>query len=216
MQAPVLHRLRHQKLWLSAQRCIFWEEQQVLIASDLHFGKTGHFRKSGIAVPQLVYKEDLQRLVSQLQYFKPKQLIVIGDFFHSSANVELQWFEKWRADFAHLQILLVKGNHDVLKEKWYAENNILVLPEVLVAEPFIFTHDRCNDAGALFNFCGHLHPGIVLQGLGRQQLRLPCFYFTEHHCVLPAFSLFTGTSVIDPQPADKIYAVANNQLVALQ
>ena len=81
MQAPVLHELHHQNLWLTAQRSIFWEEQKALIVSDLHFGKTGHFRKSGIAVPQTVYKEDLQRLVLLLNYFKPEQLIVVGDFF---------------------------------------------------------------------------------------------------------------------------------------
>jgi len=61
-----------------------------LIISDLHFGKTGHFRKSGIAVPQGVYKEDLQRLVSQIQYFQPSQLIIVGDFFHSQLNKELE------------------------------------------------------------------------------------------------------------------------------
>jgi metallophosphoesterase superfamily enzyme len=56
----------------------------VLIVSDLHFGKTGHFRKSGIAVPQSVYKKDLQRLFHQVQYFQPRKLIVVGDLFHSS------------------------------------------------------------------------------------------------------------------------------------
>ena len=32
---------------------MFWEEEKALIVSDLHFGKTGHFRKSGIAVPAI-------------------------------------------------------------------------------------------------------------------------------------------------------------------
>ena len=109
MQAPVLHKLHQQHLWLTAQCSIFWEEQKTLIVSDLHFGKTGHFRKSGIAVPQTIYKEDLQRLILLLNYFKLKQLIVVGDFFHSHANTELDWFKKWRKDLAHLKILLVKG-----------------------------------------------------------------------------------------------------------
>ena len=67
MQAPVSYKLLTQQLWLSAHRCIFWEEKKALLVSDLHFGKTGHFRKSGIAVPQAVYKEDLQRLVHLIQ-----------------------------------------------------------------------------------------------------------------------------------------------------
>ena len=76
MQAPLLHKIHNQSLWLSAQRSIFWEEQKALIVSDLHFGKTGHFRKSGIAVPQSVYKEDLQRLVNLLHHFRPQQLLM--------------------------------------------------------------------------------------------------------------------------------------------
>ena len=63
MNPPVLYQLCDQKLWLSAERCIFWEEQSALIVSDLHLGKTGHFRKAGIAVPQSVFKEDLQHLL---------------------------------------------------------------------------------------------------------------------------------------------------------
>ena len=102
MHVPVLHRIHDQQLWLCAQRAIFWAEEKALIISDVHFGKTGHFRKSGIAVPQAVYKEDLQRLVHLLHYFKPRQLIVVGDFFHSSANSELDLFKKWREDFSTL------------------------------------------------------------------------------------------------------------------
>src|SRR3954463_1699855 len=111
MEAPVLYKLHQQHLWLTAQRSIFWEEQKALIVSDLHFGKTGHFRKSGIAVPQKVYQEDLQRLVHLLNHFKPRQLIVVGDFFHSHANTELDWFKRWREDLSEISILLVRGNH---------------------------------------------------------------------------------------------------------
>src|ERR1044072_3206990 len=114
------HRIKGQQLWLSPDRCIFWEDQRSLIVSDLHFGKTGHFRKAGIAVPQSVFKEDLQRLVAQLQHFKPKQLVVVGDLFHSVANKELDLFRRWREDMPGLCIQLVKGNHDVLKKEWYS------------------------------------------------------------------------------------------------
>ncbi|MFX6499045.1 hypothetical protein ABTG19_18945, partial [Acinetobacter baumannii] len=61
MQAPILHTIRGQQIWLSAARVLYWENKKTLIVSDTHFGKTGHFRKNGIVVPQNVYKEDLQR-----------------------------------------------------------------------------------------------------------------------------------------------------------
>jgi metallophosphoesterase superfamily enzyme len=77
MAAPFYHKLQQNNFWLSPERMVYWEEEKALIVSDLHFGKTGHFRKEGIAVPQSIYKEDLQRLVSQLQFFQPKQLFIV-------------------------------------------------------------------------------------------------------------------------------------------
>ena len=73
MQQIVQHHIADNTFSLSNDRCIFWEEEKILLLSDLHFGKTGHFRKEGIAVPQGVYKDDLQRLVTQIQFFKPDQ-----------------------------------------------------------------------------------------------------------------------------------------------
>jgi hypothetical protein len=40
---------REQHFWLSPERVIYWEDEKALILSDSHFGKTGHFRKSGRA-----------------------------------------------------------------------------------------------------------------------------------------------------------------------
>jgi DNA ligase-associated metallophosphoesterase len=216
MQAPVLYKLHQQQLWLTAQRSVFWEEQKALIVSDLHFGKTGHFRKSGIPVPQTIYKEDLQRLVMLLDYFKPEQVIVVGDFFHSHANTELDWFKKWRHDLSHIKIILVKGNHDILKDDWYEEASIELIEKELLIYPFLFTHDKCTDRKDVYTFCGHIHPGIYLHGPGKQGIRLPCFYFAKHHCVLPAFSRFTGTALIEPERNENIFAIVENKLVQMQ
>ncbi|HEV7331855.1 MAG TPA: ligase-associated DNA damage response endonuclease PdeM [Flavisolibacter sp.] len=215
MQAPIHYKIQEQHLWLSAQRALFWEEEKALVVSDLHFGKTGHFRKAGIAVPQHVYKEDLQRLVSLLHYFKPLQLIVVGDFFHSSANTELDWFRRWREDFSPLQITLVRGNHDILADAWYRDAAIEVVYPTLQMGPFLFSHDRCETAPGLYAFCGHIHPGVLIHGLGKQSLRFPCFYFMERHCILPAFSKFTGAVAMNQAEASAIFAIVENELIKL-
>lgn len=203
-------------MWLSVERSVFWEEQKALIVSDLHFGKTGHFRKSGVAVPQTVYKEDLQRLVTLLNHFKPEKLIVVGDFFHSHANNELDWFRKWRENFPLLKVLLIKGNHDILKKDWYQQSDIEVINDRLLLDPFLFIHDKCEDDKDNYVFCGHLHPGIIIGGLAKQSLRFPCFYFTETHAVLPAFSRFAGMAIIDPRKNEKVFAIVENKLVAIK
>lgn len=215
MQAPFLHTVHAKNLWLSAQRSIFWEEEKALIVSDLHFGKTGHFRKWGIGVPQNVYKEDLQRLVSLLHYFTPKKLLVVGDFFHSSANTELDWFKRWRESFSSLQIILVRGNHDILHDNWYREAAIEVVSPTIQLNSFLFSHDKCETAEGVFRFCGHIHPGIIVHGLGKQSLRFPCFYFGDEHCILPAFSKFTGAVAMDRLSANSIYAIVENELVKI-
>ena len=216
MQAPILHKLHSQNLWLSSLRSLFWEEEKAVIVSDLHFGKTGHFRKAGIPVPQSVYKEDLQRLVSLLNHFKPQKLIVVGDFFHSDANTELDWFKRWRESFAQLQIFLVRGNHDILSGQWYASAAIEVVSPILQMNSFLFSHDQCETSPDVYTFCGHIHPGILVHGLGKQSLRFPCFYFGRNTCILPAFSKFTGAVAMDKSSAQAVYAVVENELVKIK
>ena len=218
MNSPVLHKIFNTSFWLSSERCAYWETEKTLIISDLHFGKTGHFRKAGIPVPQHVYKEDLQRLVSQVQYFQPRQLIIVGDFFHSNGNMELELFKKWRNDLALLEIQLVKGNHDILHDSWYEGSGIITYKEQLKIGNFIFTHDIGNSRFERGNyyFSGHIHPGISIKGTGRQSLRFPCFYFTEDYCILPAFSRFTGTYGITPKKSENIFAIVENNIVQLQ
>ena len=215
MQAPIPHTILNQKFWLSAQRAVYWEDQKALILSDLHFGKTGHFRKAGIAVPQAVFKEDLQRLVSLIQFFKPEQIIAVGDLFHSKANLELDLFKRWRQDFEQLQFHLVKGNHDILKADWYEGANLTVTEGVMQVGNIHFSHEDCSEVEGAFTFCGHLHPGVVLNGFGKQKLRLPCFYFSPRQCILPAFSRFTGTANVQPSKNDTVFAIADDALIKL-
>src|ERR1700737_569509 len=116
MDHPAHHKILGNTFWLSAGRCVFWEEKKALIVSDLHIGKAAHFRKSGIPVSQRIYTEDLQRLLTSLLFFKVAQLIIVGDLSHSGSNNELELFHKWRMDFPDLEIHLIKGNHDILNE----------------------------------------------------------------------------------------------------
>ncbi len=211
MQQIVQHHIAGNTFSLSNDRCVFWEEEKILLLSDLHFGKTGHFRKEGIAVPQAIYKEDLQRLVTQIQFFKPQQVVVIGDMFHSHANKELDLFKKWRNDFKSLPIQLVRGNHDVLKKDWYNDATISVVESSLQIGSFSFVHDITevqNDTTvATYFFSGHIHPGIALRGAGRQFIKLPCFYFSEQFAVMPAFSRFTGNHPIKPKRGESVFAI---------
>jgi DNA ligase-associated metallophosphoesterase len=211
MRPAIPYHIRGQQLWLSPHRCLFWEEEKSLILSDLHFGKTGHFRKAGIAVPPAVYREDLLRLLSLIQYFQPRQLLVVGDLFHSRENKELDLFRRWRDDFPDLGIRLVLGNHDILREDWYEKAGIDVTRDLLRMGEFAFVHDistvEGGVAGRPYFFSGHLHPGIRIRGMGKQCLQFPCFYFGGEYAILPAFGLFTGTVSIEPGAESSVFAI---------
>ncbi|MBP8113882.1 MAG: ligase-associated DNA damage response endonuclease PdeM [Chitinophagaceae bacterium] len=218
MKNPIPHIIADNTFWISPDRCLFWEEQNSLIVADLHLGKTGHFRKSGIAVPQTIYKADLQRLMAQLYLFKVERLIIVGDFTHSIANKELELFLKWRNDFSLLKIDLVKGNHDILADSWYIDANIQIHEWELLIDGFRFRHEDKrikNDESpeATYTFTGHVHPSITLKGKGRQSLKFPCFYFAKEHCILPAFSRFTGSFKVQPKKGEPVFAISGNELM---
>lgn len=218
MTAPVQHIIRNNRFWLSPERCLYWEEEKALILSDLHFGKTGHFRKNGIAVPQQIFQEDLQRLVNQLAHFRPEKIIAVGDLFHSEDNRELNLFKKWRNDFQALELILVKGNHDILHPEWYETAGITVQQGIYCIGEFDFVHDP-EDAitgSSNYLFSGHLHPGVHINGLGKQSLRFPCYYFSENNAILPAFSKFSGMAIVKKKKKDLIYAIVNQSLVCIQ
>jgi len=216
MQKHVVH---GHTFWLSPQRCLFWEQEKALVLSDLHFGKTGHFRKSGIAVPQTIFKEELQRLTEQIVFFKAERLIIVGDMFHSEINKELDLFLRWRNDFSSLNLQLIRGNHDILEKEWYEGADIEMLTHELVLHGFRFVHDGdCEQEGndeVRYCFSGHIHPGIRISGIGKQSLAFPCFYFGEDSAILPAFSRFTGLAMLHPDENDSVYAIVNQEVMKI-
>ncbi|HMR91581.1 MAG TPA: ligase-associated DNA damage response endonuclease PdeM [Chitinophagaceae bacterium] len=219
MTSLLSHTILGEHFILNTHRILLWEKERTLVVADLHVGKSGHFRKSGIGIPQTVYKDDLHRLLSQILFFKAERLIIAGDLTHSSANRELDLFRKWRKDFSSLDVHLVKGNHDILLQQWYEEADITVHPQMLRIHQFVFLHDVTDghfqpEPGS-YAFSGHLHPGIVLKGKGRQSLRFPCYYFAKNHCVLPAFSRFTGSYGVQPAKGETAIAITPTELIPL-
>ena len=52
--------IQNETLIFTNQKAIFWEREKTLIISDLHVGKSAHFRKSGIAVSSEILLDDLK------------------------------------------------------------------------------------------------------------------------------------------------------------
>jgi DNA ligase-associated metallophosphoesterase len=197
---------------LLPQRAVWWETKSTLIVSDVHIGKSGHFRKNGVALPGETNNENLWNLSGLLLDFKPQRLLILGDLFHSHYNREWDAFADMLANFEALETVLVKGNHDILPMERITDAGIHCVDE-LIEDGFHFTHEPLDEGALGYNLSGHIHPAVKLRGSGRQYLRLPCFWFSEHAGVLPAFGSFTGTHPIKPLKSDKVFVIAEDTVV---
>jgi metallophosphoesterase superfamily enzyme len=155
-----------------------------------------------------------------LYLYKAERLVIVGDLTHSTHNKELDLFIKWRKDFSSLHIDLVKGNHDILEDHWYSEADIKIHEWEMIIRDFQFRHEdkRNKDVEGpktMYRFTGHVHPGVVLKGTGKQSLKFPCFYFGKEHAVLPAFSRFTGSYVVKATKGETVYAITPSEIIRL-
>ncbi|WP_047418506.1 ligase-associated DNA damage response endonuclease PdeM [Cellulophaga sp. Hel_I_12] len=204
--------INEQTFIMHCSGALLWQEKEILLISDVHFGKVSHFRKFGAAVPQKAIAKNFELLNEVLALFKPKQLFFLGDLFHSSLNQEWLLFNDWVSS-QKLKITLVKGNHDIISDVNYTAIGIDCSDEVEL-DDFLFTHHP-EERETMFNFSGHIHPAIKLQGAGRQSLKLPCFFKSENQLILPAFGTFTGTFTLKPTAAHQVFAITKDSVFAV-
>ncbi len=206
--------IRKRRFTLDHRKALFaWDTKQLILA-DLHVGKSSHFRKAGYSLPGYSFHKDAEVLLELVSQFKPREVVFLGDLFHSSFNDEfIQWHhfvkENIKAD-----LRLVVGNHDKVTVK---KNDLLsefMIDETYISEEFAFTHHP-TDCGERLNVCGHLHPAVRLQGPGLQRMKVPCFWLSENQMVLPAFGELTGVAIIKPQESDRIYACTDDAVIQL-
>lgn len=207
--------IQGEEMWMLPERAIYWRRQKTLIVSDLHWGKTGHFRKNGIAVPLISQEKDEIILADLIRRHNIDRLIIAGDMFHSRQNLQTDNFLHWRDTHSSLAIELVSGNHDILDERVYALKKILVHPDVLDFDSFCISHDQLMGS-TKFHIHGHIHPSFIASGKGRNAVKLPCFCLDEQRLVLPSFGRFTGNHNVSPAEYNHIYVVAGKEVIQWQ
>ena len=100
---------------VSASKSLFWPTGGTLFVADPHWGKAHSFRAAGVGVPTASLTHDLARLAAELRRTGATRLVILGDLFHDRDSRAAEVFDfvaAWRAEFAELEVLLVRGNHD--------------------------------------------------------------------------------------------------------
>jgi DNA ligase-associated metallophosphoesterase len=184
--------IQNEVLTLTNQRALFWGQQKTLVLSDLHIGKTAHFRKAGIPIPSAILDNDLKKLQGLINYFQPEIVLVVGDLFHAEQNTDSAQFRDFIESNQNINFELIKGNHDRLKNSFYESLGISVYKTHKDVAAFRFVHDEQHCGEDIFCISGHTHPGVLIRGRGKVSIKLPCYELSEHRLILPAFSEFTG------------------------
>ena len=198
---------------LLPQGAVYWQEQKALLLADVHLGKVSHFRKNGYAIPAQIQFSFYQKMEQLLTAHNVEKIFFLGDLFHSDRNAEWDRFVAWNQSLSQ-QTILVKGNHDILPTRVLEQSGLFVVTEWM-EKNILLTHHPTDRSG-LFNFSGHIHPGVRLQGAGRQRLKVPCFFHQPNQMILPAFGDFTGLHLLQPKAGDRVYALTGEAVVEIK
>jgi DNA ligase-associated metallophosphoesterase len=213
-------------LQLLPQRALWWASKKTLLVADVHLGKGATFRALGQPLPRGGSAGDLQRLAALVAQLQAKQLIVLGDFWHSRRGLNPTLFNalhQWRLQHSQLQVMLVRGNHDraISKSNLPAGLGIEIVEEPFPLAPGLFAcHEPplrvpglpqpdnngitkmlsapvSTNGPEAFYLAGHLHPAVRLVGKSLDSARLPCFVWQAGQLVLPAFGSLAGHLMLD-------------------
>lgn len=158
---------------------LHWPDQDLLVVSDLHLGKSERMaRRGGSLLPPYETRDTLARLAADLAATAATRVICLGDSFD---DAEAALDEADRRALTHLMAgrnwTWIAGNHDPVAAHGAH------LAEVQIG-PLTFRHIA---VGQGHEVSGHYHPKARLAGVAR-----PCFLADARHMVMPAYGTYTG------------------------
>jgi DNA ligase-associated metallophosphoesterase len=179
---------------------LFWEEQSLLVVSDLHLEKGSSFATRGVLLPPYDTAATLSRLAAVVARHNPRMVIALGDSFHDrSAHQRLS--PRDRETIGAMQAgrdwIWISGNHDPALPR---DLGGLVANEVAIGR-IAFRHEP---TGAYGEIAGHLHPKARVATRGRAMERR-CFASDGERAVMPSFGAYTGGLSIRDAAFAKIF-----------
>ena len=179
---------------------LFWEEESLLVFSDLHLEKGSSFASRGVLLPPYDTVATLGRLASVIARYDPRTVIALGDSFHDrDAHERLSAPD--REALSSLQArrdwIWISGNHDPALP---SDLGGIVASEVAIGK-IAFRHEPTGAAGEI---AGHLHPKARVATRGRSMERR-CFASDGERAVMPAFGAYTGGLSIRDEAFSKIF-----------
>jgi uncharacterized protein len=179
---------------------LFWEDQNLLVVSDLHLEKGSSFAARGVLLPPYDTVATLSRLAAVIARHDPAMVIALGDSFHDrDAHARLSDTDRdaITALQARRDWIWISGNHDPALP---SDLGGVVASEVAIGS-IVFRHEPTGAAGEI---AGHLHPKARVPTRGRTMERR-CFACDGERAVMPAFGAYAGGLSIRDAAFAKIF-----------
>lgn len=167
---------------------LFWEQERLLVVSDLHLEKGSSFAARDMLLPPYDSIATLARLGAAIARHRPRRVIALGDSFHDrDAHRRLPPAERetLRVLQARRDWIWISGNHDPSLPG--DDIGGTVADEVTIG-PLTFRHEPIGAPGEI---AGHLHPKARISARGHA-LERRCFASDGMRAVMPAFGAYTG------------------------
>ncbi len=162
---------------------LYWPDQNMLVVSDLHFGKSERLaRRGGALLPPYETRATLERLDADLETTKARQVICLGDSFDDLAAADgldeqdHLWLLRLMAG---REWIWIEGNHDAGPASVGGTHRAEMHLEALQ-----FRHIASNKTPEI---SGHYHPKARLANRAYR-----CFLLDQSRLILPAYGAYTG------------------------
>jgi DNA ligase-associated metallophosphoesterase len=179
-------------LQLDLDGALYWAEERLLVAADLHLEKgTSYASSAGRLLPPYDSAQTVVRLERLVETYRPLRVVALGDSFHDrrgAARLDGEIAARIRTLSDQTDWIWIHGNHDPQPPQQLGGRGAV---EIAIG-PLVFRHDvqegRSGEGGEVI---GHYHPVATVSTRGRS-FRRRCFAIGRHRLLLPAFGAYAG------------------------
>lgn len=179
-------------LQLDLDGALYWPEERLLVAADLHLEKgTSYAGSAGRLLPPYDSAQTVARLERLIEAYRPLRVVALGDSFHDrrgAARLDDAVAARIRVLSDRVDWIWIHGNHDPKPPQQLGGRGAV---EIAIG-PLVFRHDaheeRHGEGGEVI---GHYHPVASVSTRGRS-FRRRCFAIGRDRLLMPAFGAYAG------------------------
>ncbi|ENN96842.1 phosphoesterase [Methanocaldococcus villosus KIN24-T80] len=190
--------MKIKNLTLTEDRAIIYKKYGII--ADTHIGFDISFNESGANFPLIQKDRVINNILKLIENYKIKSLIINGDLKHNFYPIkrEIEFVNEFLNLLnEHVELILIKGNHDTYLSKITETYDYFELGKYTV------THGHKVVEGD-FLILAHEHPSIKI----RDEIttyKFPIYLVNKNYIVLPAFNpLSPGNDLVNNYPSSPI------------